>query len=295
MATLGLSCSTWDLHCGIGIFSCSMRDLVPWPGTEPGPPALGAWSLSHWTTREVPKTPFFDITLSDILVSGCSQIPRSYGSVSDSPTRGLGVLVEVSIPPRPLAASLLAQERPSLLCALLFSGLRRLCNRGSPLKRLQGSPKCLLLYFLKHLIGSKWIPFLSPSLHRITCWIPEISFAWKVDWKDVGVGTPWVAAFLDSFSKGKPAAQVMLGLQSCLFQQNHGFLEGSLGSNSVNVKKRRAHGRGLPGSCQQSRLREKSNRQTHRYVLRPRGGQSQVQVLSTESGSDSQHLCDLGC
>jgi len=21
---------------------------------EPGPPALGAWSLSHWTTREVP-------------------------------------------------------------------------------------------------------------------------------------------------------------------------------------------------------------------------------------------------
>lgn len=27
----------------------------------------------------------------------------------------------------------------------------------------------------------------------------------------MGVGTPWVAAFLDSFSKGKPAAQVMLG------------------------------------------------------------------------------------
>ena len=26
----------------------------PWPGIEPGPPALGAGSLSHWTTREVP-------------------------------------------------------------------------------------------------------------------------------------------------------------------------------------------------------------------------------------------------
>ena len=25
-----------------------MWDLVPWPGTEPGPPALGAWNLSHW-------------------------------------------------------------------------------------------------------------------------------------------------------------------------------------------------------------------------------------------------------
>ena len=36
-----------------GIFCCSMRDLVPRPGIEPGPPALGAQSLSHWTTREV--------------------------------------------------------------------------------------------------------------------------------------------------------------------------------------------------------------------------------------------------
>ena len=34
-----------------------MWDLVPWPGTEPGPPALETWSLSHWEatpTREVP-------------------------------------------------------------------------------------------------------------------------------------------------------------------------------------------------------------------------------------------------
>ena len=33
--------------------SCSMWDLVPWPGIEPVPPPWGAWSLSHWTTREV--------------------------------------------------------------------------------------------------------------------------------------------------------------------------------------------------------------------------------------------------
>ena len=26
---------------------------MPWPGTEPGPPAPGAWRLSPWTTREV--------------------------------------------------------------------------------------------------------------------------------------------------------------------------------------------------------------------------------------------------
>ena len=35
-----------------------MWDLVPWPRIElriqPRPLALGAWSLSHWTTREVP-------------------------------------------------------------------------------------------------------------------------------------------------------------------------------------------------------------------------------------------------
>ena len=51
----------WLWHTGFlifiatcGILSCSTWDLVSWPGIEHGPPALGAWSLSHWTTREVP-------------------------------------------------------------------------------------------------------------------------------------------------------------------------------------------------------------------------------------------------
>ena len=34
--------------------SWGMRGLVPWPGMEPRPPALGGWSLSPWTTRAVP-------------------------------------------------------------------------------------------------------------------------------------------------------------------------------------------------------------------------------------------------
>ena len=50
LALLGLSCSTWELHC-------SMWDLVPWPGIKPRPPALGAQSLGHWTTREVSPWP----------------------------------------------------------------------------------------------------------------------------------------------------------------------------------------------------------------------------------------------
>ena len=32
-----------------------MWDLVPQSGVEPRPPALEAWSLTHWTTREVPE------------------------------------------------------------------------------------------------------------------------------------------------------------------------------------------------------------------------------------------------
>ena len=43
----------WVLSAVRKIFSCSMWDLVPWAGIEPGPPALGGWGLSHWITREV--------------------------------------------------------------------------------------------------------------------------------------------------------------------------------------------------------------------------------------------------
>ena len=33
---------------------CGMCDLVPWPQIEPRLPALGAWSLGHWTAAEAP-------------------------------------------------------------------------------------------------------------------------------------------------------------------------------------------------------------------------------------------------
>ena len=55
----------FSLHLAWGIFSwgmwtlsCSMWDLVPWLGIKPGPPALGARGLSHWTTRKVPSIVF---------------------------------------------------------------------------------------------------------------------------------------------------------------------------------------------------------------------------------------------
>ena len=42
------------------IFSCGMWDLVPWPGMEPRPPALGV--QSHWTTRGVPREYLLDFS-----------------------------------------------------------------------------------------------------------------------------------------------------------------------------------------------------------------------------------------
>ena len=38
-----------------GVFSCGLWDLGPWPGIEPGCPALKVYRLSQWTTREVPR------------------------------------------------------------------------------------------------------------------------------------------------------------------------------------------------------------------------------------------------
>ena len=40
-----------------------MWELVSRPGIEPGPPTLEAWSLSHWTTREVPEWGFLTAQL----------------------------------------------------------------------------------------------------------------------------------------------------------------------------------------------------------------------------------------
>ena len=53
LAALGLSRSNRDLCCCLG-------DLVPWSGIEHRSLALEMWSLSPWTTREVPTLRFFD-------------------------------------------------------------------------------------------------------------------------------------------------------------------------------------------------------------------------------------------
>ena len=46
----------WVLVMARGIVSFRMWALIPQPGMEPGPPALGVQSFSLWATREVPCT-----------------------------------------------------------------------------------------------------------------------------------------------------------------------------------------------------------------------------------------------
>ena len=48
-----------------------MWDFVSRPGMEPVPPALEAWNLNHWTTREIPNLQLhsFNFTVDSIKFS----------------------------------------------------------------------------------------------------------------------------------------------------------------------------------------------------------------------------------
>ena len=46
------------IYLAMSGLSCSMWDLVPWPGVTPRTHILGAWSLNPWATREVPGRAF---------------------------------------------------------------------------------------------------------------------------------------------------------------------------------------------------------------------------------------------
>ena len=81
-AVPGLSCQLQNAgsslpHAG-SFFSCSIQTLscgIPSPGIEPGPPALGAQSLSHWPTREVPRMLYFLYLISLNIHTVIQRIP----------------------------------------------------------------------------------------------------------------------------------------------------------------------------------------------------------------------------
>ena len=57
--------------------SCSMWGLVPQPRIEPRPSALRVWSLSHWTTREVPRFYLFKVNIYSIGVGQVQCCPNN--------------------------------------------------------------------------------------------------------------------------------------------------------------------------------------------------------------------------
>ena len=60
-------------------------ELVPWPRIKPKPPALGAWSLNHWTAREVPLLSFFHIYICCCSVTKSCPTLRPHGLQHCSP------------------------------------------------------------------------------------------------------------------------------------------------------------------------------------------------------------------
>ena len=69
---LVVTSSIFDAACKI--FICSIWDLVPWAGIELGPPALGAWSFSHWTTRKVPYMTVFWLIDGEVTEHCCRNL-----------------------------------------------------------------------------------------------------------------------------------------------------------------------------------------------------------------------------
>ena len=56
MAVLGFCWGMWASLAVAHGLNCHVWDLVPWPGVKPDLFALGMWSLTHWTTRNTPRS-----------------------------------------------------------------------------------------------------------------------------------------------------------------------------------------------------------------------------------------------
>ena len=90
LAAPGLSCSLRDLwswlwHAGIFLV-VACWDLVLWPRIKPRPPALQAWSLRQWTTREVPIVHHIWLFLLSLFSIRCQDptfLPNDYCYLKD--------------------------------------------------------------------------------------------------------------------------------------------------------------------------------------------------------------------
>ena len=70
VAVSSLSCSSRDLHYGVRTLSCGPQNLSSLTRDQSWAPALGAQSLSHWTSREVRGNGYFIEEVSEQLTLG---------------------------------------------------------------------------------------------------------------------------------------------------------------------------------------------------------------------------------
>ena len=78
------------IYVAVPCLSCGMWDLVPWPGNEPGPPASGVQSLSHWTTMEVLQNRKFSPLFSAFLFCGFLYLSSQVVLVVKNPPANAG-------------------------------------------------------------------------------------------------------------------------------------------------------------------------------------------------------------
>ena len=102
-----LSCSMQTLSCGMQTLSCGMHVGSSSPARDRtrAPPALGAWSPTHWTTREVPEHPAFGPINPFHLWSGQVLLLSQH---SQTQTLGFGVSPNPSTYPHSLCHRILA-------------------------------------------------------------------------------------------------------------------------------------------------------------------------------------------
>ena len=129
-----------------------MWDLVPQPGIEPRPPALGGQSLSHWTTREVPQKIFVE-WVDKKWIRSESQLPwwlSGKGSTCQCRrhrSNSWSGMIPHATEQLSLSAALLSPRSGAQELQRLSPHAREpvLCNRRSPHSALESSPCSLQL------------------------------------------------------------------------------------------------------------------------------------------------------
>ena len=117
LGIINLHCGRQDhfFSCGIWTLSCGRWDLILWPGIKPATPAMGAWSLSHWTPREVPE--FIGLTDVEVCLMPSVKVTaaRSFQASHNSEVSNEGRL-QISCPNRVWWAPGVGEGRGSLAC-----------------------------------------------------------------------------------------------------------------------------------------------------------------------------------